>query len=70
MHGVQVEEEMHGLKQVLRQWYMKFDSFLENNRYKKSILDHYVFIKRFDVGDFIVLLLYVDDLLIVRHDHD
>mgnify|MGYP007129908909 CR=1 FL=1 len=26
--------------------------------------DHYVFVKRYDEGDFIVLLLYVDDMLI------
>ena len=27
-----------------------------------------MFIKRFDDGDFVILLLYVDDMLIVGHD--
>lgn len=52
-----LKKSLYNLKQALRQWYVKFDSFVENNEYKKSISDHCVFIKRFDVGDFIVLLL-------------
>ena len=30
--------------------------------------DHYVYIKRYDQGQYIILLLYVDDMLIVGHD--
>ena len=41
---------------------------MEKNGYKKSVFDHCVFIKRFDDGDFVILLLYVDDMLIVGHD--
>ena len=33
-----------------------------------TISDHWVFVKRFSDGDFIILLLYVDDLLIVGHN--
>ena len=61
-------KSLYGLKQTLRQWYKKFDSFIEINGYKKSVSDHCVFIKRFDDGGFIVLLLNVDDMLIVGHD--
>lgn len=59
---------MNNLKQVLRKWYKKFDSFIESNEYKKSVLGHCVSIKRFDGGDYIVLLLSVDDMSIIRHD--
>jgi len=31
--------------------------------------DHCVFMKRYGDGDFIILLLYVDDMLIVGHDN-
>ena len=30
--------------------------------------DHCVYIKRYDQGKYIILLLYVDDMLIVGHD--
>ena len=33
--------------------------------YKKTASDHCVFVKRFANNDFIILLLYVDDMLIV-----
>jgi len=36
--------------------------------YDKTISDHCVFMKRFSDGNFIILLLYVDDILIVDHD--
>lgn len=39
-----------------------------NDGYKKLVSNHCVFIQRFDNGSFIILLLYVDDMLIVRHD--
>ena len=39
-----------------------------DHRYSKIISDHYVFIKRFSNEGFIILLLYVDDMLIINHD--
>nr|KYP54198.1 Retrovirus-related Pol polyprotein from transposon TNT 1-94 [Cajanus cajan] len=33
--------------------------------YKKTTSDHCVFVKKFSDDDFIILLLYVDDMLIV-----
>lgn len=62
-----LKKSLCSLKQTPRQWYKKFSSFMENNGYNKSVLDHYLFIKRFDGDDFIVLLLYVDELLILWH---
>ena len=31
-------------------------------------VNHYVFVKKYDGGDFLILLLYVDDILIVTQD--
>ena len=36
--------------------------------YNKIIFDHYVFIKKLSDEDFIALLFYVDDMLIISHD--
>ena len=39
-----------------------------NHEYKRTTSNHFVFVKRFSDGDFIILLLYVDDMLIIGHD--
>ena len=42
---------------------------MTDNGYHKTQVDHFVFVKKFNEGDFLILLLYVDDMLIVRRDH-
>ena len=34
----------------------------------KIMSDHYIFVKKFSNNDFIILLLFVDDMLIIGHD--
>ena len=63
-----LKKSLYGLKQAPRQWYLKFDSFMEDHGYGKTNSDSCVFVKRFSDDDFIILLLYVDDMLIVGHD--
>ena len=41
---------------------------MEANEYGKTNSDHCVFVKKFSDDDFVILLLYVDDMLIVGHD--
>ena len=36
--------------------------------YARSTSDHYMYIKKFDTDDFIILLVYVNNILIVRRD--
>lgn len=48
---------LHGnLRQVLRQWYKKFDSFMVRNGYKKTAADPCVYVCKFTSGKFIILL--------------
>jgi hypothetical protein len=61
----QLKKSLYGLKQAPRQWYKKFESVMEEQGYKKTTSDHCVFVQKFPDGDFIILLLYVDDMLIV-----
>ena len=60
-----LKKSLYGLKQAPRQWYKKFESVMEEQGYKKTTSDHCVFMQKFSDGDFIILLLYVDDMLIV-----
>ena len=41
-----------------------------DHNFKKTKNDHCVFIKRYESGDFLILLLYVDDMLIVGQDRN
>ena len=63
-----LKKSLYGLKQAPRQWYRKFESFMVDHGFKKTLSDHCVFVKRYASDDFIILLLYVDDMLIVGRD--
>jgi ATP-binding cassette subfamily B (MDR/TAP) protein 1 len=63
-----LKKSLYGLKQAPRQWYNKFKSFMTELGYRKAQLVHCVFTKRYAEGDFIILFLYVDDMLIVGND--
>ena len=39
-----------------------------NHGYNRTNTDHCVFVKKFSDGDFVIFLLYVDDMLIVGQD--
>ena len=60
-----LKKSLYGLKQAPRQWYMKFESVMGEQGYKRCSSDHCVFIQRFSGDDYIMLLLYVNDILIV-----
>ncbi|GKV28962.1 hypothetical protein SLEP1_g37944 [Rubroshorea leprosula] len=63
-----LKKSLYGLKQAPRQWYRKFDSFMGEHKFARTESDHCVYVKRYPDGDFLILLLYVDDMLIVGHD--
>ncbi|KAI3740618.1 hypothetical protein L2E82_31087 [Cichorium intybus] len=63
-----LKKSLYGLKQAPRQWYKKFDSFMVSHEYKRTIADHCMYLKKFPDGKFVILLLYVDDMLIVGQD--
>lgn len=59
---------LYGLKRAPHQWYKKFDSFMLDHCFKRLEVDHCVYIKRYDQEKYIILLLYLYDMLIVGHD--
>ena len=63
-----LKKSLYGLKQAPRQWYKKFDSFIVEYGYDRIASDHCAFVKKFSNGEFIILSLYVDDMLIVDRD--
>ncbi|KAH0717971.1 hypothetical protein KY285_014002 [Solanum tuberosum] len=60
-----LKNSLYGLKQALRQWYSKFGSFMSQQGFKKTSSDHCVFVQKISDDDFIIVLLYVDDMMLV-----
>ena len=65
-----LKKSLYGLKHVPRQWYKKFDSFMMSQEYKSTFADPCLYVRRFTDDKFIIILLYVDDMLIVGQDAD
>jgi ATP-binding cassette subfamily B (MDR/TAP) protein 1 len=62
-----LRKSLYGLKQSLRQWYKRFDSFMLSHDFKRSDYNSCVFFKTVG-GSAIYLLFYVDDMLIAAKD--
>ncbi|RVX04667.1 Retrovirus-related Pol polyprotein from transposon TNT 1-94 [Vitis vinifera] len=62
-----LRKSLYGLKQAPRQWYKKFDDFMHRIGFKRCEADHCCYVKSFD-NSYIILLLYVDDMLIAGSD--
>jgi hypothetical protein len=61
---VQTKKKLYGLKQAPRQCYKKFDSFMCSTGFTRCNADHCCYVKSFK-NSYIILLLYVDDMVIV-----
>ena len=59
-----LKKSLYGLKQSPRQWYKRFNSFIRGKRYTHSHYDPCVYYNKLLTGEYIYLLLYVDDMLI------
>jgi hypothetical protein len=61
-----LKKSLYGLRQSPRQWYKKFDSFMMSQNYTRSEYDHCVYFKKLNNGIFIILVLYVDNMILAR----
>lgn len=59
-----LNKSLYGLKQAPRCWYKRFDSFIISLGYSRLHADPCAYFKRFGDNDFVILLLYVDDMLV------
>ena len=65
-----LKKSLYGLKQAPRQWYLKFDSFMAEQGYSRCNSDHCVYFKRLENDSYIILCLYVDDMLVAGSNMD
>ncbi|GJT23082.1 retrovirus-related pol polyprotein from transposon TNT 1-94 [Tanacetum coccineum] len=62
-----LNKSLYRLKQAPRQWYLKFESFMQRSGYKRCAMDHCCYLKKVGSSS-IILLLYVDDMLVAGSD--
>ena len=65
-----LNKSLYGLKQSPHQWYMRFDQFMMEIGYERSIKDQCVYVNTLQGGGHVYLLLYVDDMLIASKDKE
>ena len=59
-----LNKSLYGLRQASRRWYKRFNSFIMSLEYNRLSSNHCAYYKRFEDNDFIILLLYVDNMLV------
>ena len=62
-----LKRSIYGLKQSSRQWYLRFHRAVLSNGFTMIEEDHCVYVK-WSKGSFIILSLYVDDILLAGND--
>ncbi|MCO5571181.1 hypothetical protein L7F22_024915 [Adiantum nelumboides] len=66
----QLKKALYGLKQGSRQWYIKFDKYIQSQSYVRSQEDHCLYTRKLNDGSLIILILYVDDMIIAGNSKD
>lgn len=69
-HVCRLKKSLYGLKQSPRQWYLRFDKFMQLHEFIKCSYDCCVYYKTIKDGLYIYLLLYVDDMLVACKDKE
>jgi len=59
---------LYGLKQAPRGWNQKFNEIMEKNKFRKNLADDSVYMKKSNDKDFLVVAVYVDDLIIISNN--
>ena len=63
----ELKRSIYGLKQAFRQWYRKFDQVITSFGFKENTVDQCIYLK-FSGSKFIILVLYIDDILLASSD--
>jgi len=62
-----LKRSIYGLKQDSRQWYLKFNDTIVSFGFKENTVDQCIYLK-VSGSKFILLILYVDDILLATND--
>lgn len=63
-----MKKALYGLKQAPRAWYSRIEAYFLKKGFHKCPYEHTLFVKTGDNGKFLVVCLYVDDLIFTGND--
>ncbi|KAL4032606.1 hypothetical protein IC575_005686 [Cucumis melo] len=63
-----LKKALYGLKQAPRAWYSRIDSFFLKTGFQRCPYEHALYVKEDKYGKFLIVSLYVDDLLFTGND--
>ncbi|GJU81697.1 putative zinc finger, CCHC-type containing protein, partial [Tanacetum coccineum] len=64
-----LKKSIYGIKQASRQWYLKFDEVMKKHNFIKNRVYQCIYLKM-SGSNFIILVLYVDDILLASNNID
>jgi hypothetical protein len=62
-----LKKSIYGLKQASRQWYIKFNDTITSFGFQENTVDRCIY-QKISGSKFIILILYVDDILLAAND--
>ena len=62
-----LKKSIYGLKQASKQWYLRFNDTITSFGFKEYAVDQCIYLK-VSGSKFIILVLYVDDILLASND--
>ena len=65
-----LKKRLYALREAPKKWYLKFNNFMHNRGYSRCHSDHCAYFKRLDDDNYIILCLYVDDMLVAGSNMD
>ena len=65
-----LNKSLYSLKQAPMCWYKRFNSFIMSLGYNRLNSYHCAYYKRFEDNNFIILLLYMDNMLVASPNKD
>ena len=65
MYSIKLQRSLYGLKQSGRIWYNRLSEYLLTEGYVNNPICPCIFIKKLEIG-FAIILLYVDDLNLIK----
>ena len=70
-HVCRLNRSLYGLKQAARCWNSRLDAFLKKGDYQQLTADTCVYLKKKKNanGDFVIMIVYVDDILMTSNNH-
>jgi hypothetical protein len=56
-----LKKALYGLKQAPRAWYSRLEKYLQQQGFKRGVVDNNIYIK-IDNEDILIIVVYVDDI--------